>query len=345
MNLGLRQLESFLKQHSHDQSLVLAMVTAIEGPSYRKPGAMMLVSSGLEFAGLISGGCLEGDLVEHAAAVLADGVPRSVTYDLSGADDVIFGLGLGCGGTVHLLLQRLDQAAGFGFLPTLFQAISERKTCVLAMALNGSSGASLAATALSIEGQSGGDTALSNILEGRLEPWQTKQRFAYEGPGNSVLLVKIEPPPRVLVCGAGSDAVPLARQVDMLGWECIVVDHRSAYARSDRFPPLVEVKYLQPDNLLDEVDIGLVDAAVVMSHNLVHDKAYLSRLAGAGLSYLGLLGPRTRRDILMKELGLTGQEIHGPAGLDIGAELPESIALSIVAEIHTVLSSTPRRHA
>ncbi len=344
MNLGLRQLESFLHKHRTDQSLVLAMVTAVEGSSYRKPGAMMLVSSSLEFTGLISGGCLEGDLVEHAAAVLADGVPRAVTYDLSGTDNVILGLGLGCGGTVHLLLQRLERAAGFGFLPALFRAVSERKTCLLAIALDDRSGVSPAVTALSIEGQTEGNAVLSVFLEGRYENWQTASRFAYTGAGNCVLLVRIEPPPRILLCGAGPDAIPVARQVDMLGWECIVVDHRSAYARADRFPASVEVKCLQPGSLHDEVDVGLLDAAVVMSHNLVHDKTYLSLLESKGLSYLGLLGPRVRHDTLKEELGITGQKIHGPAGFDIGAELPESIALSIVAEIHAVLSLKPGKH-
>ena len=123
MNLGLRELAEFLAEHNNDQSLVLATVTSTVGSTYRKPGAMMLIRENHQFAGLISGGCLEGDLVEHATAVFADGQPRQVIYDLSSDDDAILGLGLGCGGVVNLLLQRLQRDDGFGFLPHLFGSL------------------------------------------------------------------------------------------------------------------------------------------------------------------------------------------------------------------------------
>jgi xanthine/CO dehydrogenase XdhC/CoxF family maturation factor len=125
----------------------------------------------------------------------------------------------------------------------------------------------------------------------------------------------------------------------------VVVDHRSAFANTDRFPTSTKVICLEPSALEEQVDTRLLSAAIVMSHNLIHDKTYLAQLSGKELPYLGLLGPAKRRETLMDELGITGQEIHGPAGLDIGAELPESIALSIVAEIHSVLSSNTRSDA
>ena len=339
MNLGLRELATFLARHKNDQALVLATVTATIGSSYRKPGAMMLIRENHEFAGLISGGCLEGDLVEHASAVFRDGQPRQVIYDLSSDDQAIWGLGLGCGGTVHLLLQRLDRDHGFGFLPMLLEALERRSSCVLALVHTDLDGLAAGTFALADdEGGLSGSPELFSGLGERLDDWGSRARYQYSGAKDAVLLVRIEPAPRVLVCGAGPDAIPVARQVDALGWECIVVDHRGAYARPERFPATTRVIQLQPVQLKEQVDLNETDAAIVMSHNLEHDASYLRQLAGSNLSYLGLLGPKARREQLQEELNIQDQLIHGPAGFDIGAELPESIALSVMAEIHAVLS-------
>ncbi len=250
MNLGLRELRVFLQQHKNDQSLVLATVTATEGSSYRKPGAMMLIRENNEFAGLISGGCLEGDLVEHASDVFEDGQPRQVSYDLSKDDQAIWGLGLGCGGTVHLLLQRLERDKGFGFFAKLFDAMKRRSACVLALTHRDFDDIPVGACALvNSDGELSGNPRLFDIIEGRLTHWSGPDRYQYAGQDESVLLVKIEPSPRGLLCGAGPDAVPMARQVDALGWECIVVDHRGAYAKSERFTATTRVVRLQAGQL------------------------------------------------------------------------------------------------
>lgn len=345
MNLGLRELATFLAEHKNDQSLVLAVVTATEGSTYRKPGGMMLIRKNGEFAGLISGGCLEGDLVEQASVVFKDGNPRAVCYDLSTDNQAIWGLGLGCGGTVHLLLLRLDQDRNFGFFPPMLKALSRRSRCVLALAHRASPEIPAGTYALaSEEAQMTGDPLLYRSLEGRLEAWGSPHRYQYTGPSTadtneSILLIRIEPSPCVLVCGAGPDAVPVARQVDALGWDCVVVDHRGAYARPERFPASAKVVQLQPGQMHERIDLEAIDAAIVMSHNLEHDAAYLEQLSGLNLAYLGLLGPRARREQLQAQLAIENQLIHGPAGFDIGAELPESIALAVMAEIHAVLSS------
>ncbi len=344
MHLGLRELKSFFDAHRADDHLVLATVVATEGSTYRKPGAMMLVRQNAEFAGLISGGCLEGDLVEHAAAVFADGQARGVTYDLSSDDQAIWSLGLGCGGVVHLLLQRLDRATGFGFLPGLFDSIGRRHVNVLALLRESAGDLPSGAWAMVDDtGEFTGETRLRECLAGLPGAWGGGKRFRYAGPeadpsGEAVLLVRIEPSPRILVCGAGPDAVPVAAQVEALGWECIVVDHRPAYARAERFPGSTRVIHLSPSDLEREVDLDAVDAAIVMTHNLDHDTTYLRQLDPKGLDYLGLLGPVARREELQDKLGIPEGRIHGPAGLDIGAELPESIALSVMAEIHLVLN-------
>ena len=141
------------------------------------------------------------------------------------------------------------------------------------------------------------------------------------------------------------DAVPVTRLAIEMGWACTVVDHRSGFADAARFPAACDVRLLQPDELATSIDLQHIDAVIMMSHNLGHDRQYLAQVVAAQVSYIGLLGPRARRDRLLDEINATNGEagihVHGPAGLDIGAEMPESIALSIIAEIHACLN---RRH-
>ena len=122
-----------------------------------------------------------------------------------------------------------------------------------------------------------------------------------------------------------------------------MVDHRPAYARADRFPASCTVSCSRPENLPQVVEMAELDAAVIMSHHLDNDAEYLRQLHGAGLSYIGLLGPAARRKRLRDRVGCTDRLLYGPAGLDIGAELPAAIALSIAAEIHAVLNDRDGR--
>ena len=225
MNLGLRELADFLAKHNNDESLVLATVTAVEGSSYRKPGAMMLIARNHEFAGLISGGCLESDLLEHALEVFKDGQVKTVTYDLSTDDEAIWGLGLGCGGTIHLLLQRVDKENDYAFLERLFASIEQRIGCVLAIAFQETEGFPSGTWAMrSDRGEISGNTDLAEQLKPQMEIWESPGRYHNAGLEEHALLVRVAPAPQVLICGAGPDAIPLARQIDALGWECVVVD-------------------------------------------------------------------------------------------------------------------------
>jgi xanthine/CO dehydrogenase XdhC/CoxF family maturation factor len=130
----------------------------------------------------------------------------------------------------------------------------------------------------------------------------------------------------------------VVRALCALDWDVLVVDHRPAYARADRFPGKCRVIQARPEQLAELVNLDEIDAAVVMSHHLENDSIYLAQLAKKDIDYLGCLGPRARRDRLRKMADCLGQQVFGPVGLDIGAELPEAIALSLVAEIHAVLN-------
>ncbi len=350
MHLGLSALLEFYRAHQVDEALVLGTVVAVEGSTYRKPGAMMLIAPDSNYRGLISGGCLEADLASHARQVFADGKTRNVSYDMSEGDDFAWGLGLGCDGIIHLMLQRLDADTGFGFLKTLDQAWQAKNNGLLNLVTSsGDPDFSAGDFALQCGAKfSSGDTRLmksKHAPEGSLfsSGHDMSRRYWKDslntGHGKvELLLIPIMPPPAILICGAGHDAVPVARLAVEMGWNCTIVDHRPGFARADRFPAACNIKILQPAELSESISLPRIDAAVLMTHHLGHDRLYLSQVVEAAVSYIGLLGPRARRDRLLREIGVEDVFVFGPAGLDIGAEMPESIALSIIAEIHAFLN-------
>ncbi len=345
MHLGMSALLKFFQAHRDDESLVLVSVTAKEGSSYRKPGALMLISQDKAYEGMISGGCLEGDLLHHAVEVFSSGEPRTVTYDMHAGDELVFSLGLGCDGVIHVLLQRLDRDSGFALLEFIQQSLQERSPVLLAL-VTASTRPDLpvgTAALLNRNGSRQGNNQIVTVCAAQCETaWPSWRQQIFSQPGHTLMIINIQPPPRVLLCGAGPDAVPAARLIAGLGWECVIVDHRPAFARAERFPPDCGVTLCRPEQLKQHVDLDEVDAVVIMSHNLNNDAAYLRQLTQncetSALQYIGVLGSSARRDRLREMAQCPEQAIYGPAGLDIGAELPEAIALSILAEIHATLN-------
>ena len=269
---------------------------------------------------------------------------------MSHGDDFAFGLGLGCDGVIHMMLQRLESNTGFGFLDTLDQAWKAKSNGLLSLVTSSDNPDHPAgAFALHCGAEfSAGDPQLMKSLHSpqgsQFSSGHNMSRRYWQDAIETthgkveLLLIPIMPPPAILVCGAGHDAVPVARLAVEMGWDCTIVDHRPGFARADRFPASCKVQLLQPAELSAQVPLGKMDAAVLMTHHLGHDREYLSQVVRAGVSYIGLLGPRARRDRLLDEIGAKDVHVHGPAGLNIGAEMPESIALAIVAEIHAFLN-------
>lgn len=344
MHLGIPALLDFYRQHKADESLVLVTIIATEGSTYRKPGAMMLISRDQQFEGMISGGCLEGDLLHHAADVFVSGEPKFVTYDMHADEDLVWSLGLGCDGVIHLMLQRLDRELDFGFLQPLDEWHADRRATLLALTTRSVTGPPLASWALTDEpGEAVGEQALLGLLsdasEDKWPDWRYRRvRISDDKADYETILVNIPPQTRVLVCGAGPDAVPVASTLSGLDWEVIVYDHRPAFAKKERFPLKCSVIQGRPERLSELVNLDGIDAAVVMSHHLENDSSYLAQLAASEIPYIGCLGPRARRQKLKEMAACPERTVFGPVGLDIGAELPEAIALSLVAEIHAVLN-------
>ena len=338
-------LPLFAEERSAGRPLALAVVAHTQGSTYRKPGALMAIAADGRYAGLLSGGCLEGDLREHAREVITTGRAQVVTYDTGGTDDLLWGLGLGCEGAMQVLLLRVG-APDWQPLAHLELALAAHRRTAVALAVESRLAAFPAGSVVLPEGADGGtppapfelQDAIHALLGRALESGRTLE---LPGAAARVLAVPLALPPRLLLLGGGPDARPVVDIAARLAFEVTVYDHRPAYADSAQFPGARRVLLARPEELPQQLDLGAFDAAVVMSHHLPSDLLYLRALAHDSIGYVGLLGPPVRRQKLLGDLGADAHHLegrlHSPVGLDLGGRTPEAIALSIVAEIHAVL--------
>lgn len=340
----------------------LATVTAVEGSSYRRPGArLVLRPDGTRF-GSISGGCLEEDLLIRLREVMERGQSQTLTYDTTEENDLVWGVGLGCHGKVTLLLERL------GTLPPALafahEAASAMRTGVVLATVYASTSPDGLGTCLGLAGDGRlwhtdlaepvkevFSTAAGSSLADEKSAWKA---FPDLRGAPSVFFEYIAPPPRLVILGAGDDAQPLARLARELGWTVTVADPRSAYATRERFPAAADVVAVSPGQIASKVAFDEHTFAVVMTHHYVHDLPLLRALLPLELPYLGLLGPRKRAEKLLADLATEGfsptpamkARLHAPVGLDLGGDTPEAVALSMLAEMQAVLQGregTPLR--
>lgn len=342
---GLRALIAFFQQHRRGGSpLVLATVIATAGTTYRKRGAQMLIRNDHQWHGLLSGGCLEGDLAAHANDVFETGRARIIDYALSAMTDAVWGFGLGCDGSVRILLQRLDATNAWQPFAGIVDAVETRESGRLLL-LCGSSNPDAAVGSWSLERAAsppiGPLAALSLPLPAGLAVSVADQAdVVVDGQSYECVALPLPRLPRLVILGGGPDAVPLTQFAAQLGWHVVVADHRPAYADPQRFPHADRV-VLAPDQTLPvDVDLSGADAIVIMSHNLAADERYVAAAARSRSNYIGLLGPAARKAKLLSTLPpefIADQRFRGPVGLDLGGEGPEAIALSIVAEMQAML--------
>ena len=346
------------------QACALATLVHVDGSSYRGVGARALALPDGDTIGLISGGCLEGDLLERAGEVLADGRPRTVRYDSTAPEDALLGLGLGCNGIVDVLLERVraaDAAPDGRYLAVLEQARSDGRRSALATVYRSPAADEVGARLALVEEPAAADgppapprpqafgrmrarlrAAVTGDLAAVLDEGRSRPAvYDVDGAPVQVLLELVQPPLALTVCGAGPDAQPLVTLAANLGWAPVVFDHRAGFARPERFPDAVRVMTAAREELAAAVPPRPGEVAVLMTHSYPTDLTYLEQLATRNLRYIGVLGPRRRLERLLAELGPrapAASALYGPAGLDIGADTPAEIALSIVAEIRAVLA-------
>lgn len=338
------------------EKMALATVVGARGSTYRRPGARLLVAEGGELIGNISGGCLDNDIKREAKEVMAGNGARLIDFDLTADDEAIWGWGLGCNGALEVFVEPPNHAAEV--IGSLRLALEERRTVGLVTVLSSAVAGVEPGARLLIhpDGRTEGglgdpevDAAALAVGRQALESRKAGRAvLEVAGNGDTAAFVEpLEPPVRLLICGAGEDVIPLVRLAAQIGWETVIADDREQLLNKERFPDATEFVLLpKAADLVKQAGVDRLTAAIVMSHNYVRDQDYLKVLLGTDVVYIGMLGPKARLRRLLPDLAKEGvfpseadeEKIHGPAGLDVGAEGPEEIAWAVIAEIMAVRS-------
>lgn len=333
------------------QRMALATIVAVRGSTYRRPGARLLVPEEGAPIGNISGGCLEGDVADMARLVMEEGRARLAGWDLTADDDAVWGLGLGCNGAIEVFIEPADRAAEAAH--ALRTALEEERPISLVTVIESTEPEAVAPGARlivmpdgAVEGSLGRSDVDAEAIAAARELLMTERsEIRTLAEGIRAFVEILDPPLRLVICGAGHDAVPLVRAASLLGWNVTVVDDRPAFLNRERFPEAHG--FASVDDASDVAEAITIDArtfVVVMTHNFLRDKAYLRGLLTTDARYVAMLGPAARTQRLLMELEEEGtpiteegrSRIHGPAGLDLGAEGPEEIAQAIIGEIVAV---------
>jgi len=362
----MRELDAIIAQYellkSEGTESVLATLVHVEGSSYRRAGARMLVDEFGNITGAISGGCLEGDALRKALHALHQQKNKLVTYDTSDEDDAVIGAQLGCNGIIQVLFEPLDYRDNRNPCELLKTLVFQNKPLAIVVQFDLNKQKDQPGTTLLIEedlkylGKEPDKEVFELILEqARLALKNNNPLFAEFSIGNEarhVFIQNYEPPVKLIIVGAGNDAQILARQADLLGWEVIVIDGRPTHANKARFAGSCQVIVAKPEETMENIEIDTRSCFVLMSHNYNYDMAILKLLlAQSQIPYIGILGPLKKYQKMLGELKEEGSDlkeeilnkIYAPVGLEIGAETPAGIGLSILAEIQGVLTGKSAR--
>jgi xanthine/CO dehydrogenase XdhC/CoxF family maturation factor len=333
----------------------LATVVKVRGSSYRSPGARMLITDDGKWVGSISGGCLEGDALRKARQVMADKTPFTVTYDTREESNQNLGIGLGCNGVIDVLIEPIDYN-DINNTAHFFENILSLNTpvalaTVFASTEKGQTGKKILLKPNS-EQPTSADQPLEKLIHADLlNVFESKKSEAKKyGHGENeteVFIELIQPAVSLIIFGGGFDARPVSQLAKSLGWTVSVTDECVAHIAPLFFPSVDKLSLCQRNFIDRDFDITPYTACVLMSHNYEYDRDVLKKLIKTETPYIGILGPRKRFDKMLTEfqsegIQLTTEEfsrIHSPIGLDIGAEAPDEIAISIVSEIQSKFSN------
>ncbi|SMD32393.1 Xanthine and CO dehydrogenase maturation factor, XdhC/CoxF family [Reichenbachiella faecimaris] len=349
-------LEAYHKIDFNERKVALATVVQVKGSSYRSPGARMLMLDNGRWVGSISGGCLEGDALRKARQVILSGEPRTVTYDTSNDDDNQLGIGLGCNGIIDIIIEPIDpnqesnpitnletflNYGGLGASATVFESSTENIPVGSKVDLNDK------------QELSGASNELQQLLIADLHAVVENQKpeiksFEIQGEKIKVFFELIQPGIDLLIFGGGFDAKPVTELAHVLGWNVRVTDECVAHLVPINFPLANQLQSCKREFVQKEIKITPFTAVVLMSHNLKYDEEVMRQIINSDAPYIGILGPKKRAEKIFKtlkdkyEIDITSHQldkIHAPIGLDIGAETPDEIAVSIISEIQAKFSN------
>ncbi|WJG07764.1 XdhC/CoxI family protein [Aliiglaciecola sp. LCG003] len=306
------------------QRWVLTTIVGTQGSSYRKTGAYMMINDLGQYFGLLSGGCLESDIMLQARKCWHDGKNRIIQYDMREEEDLAWQLGIGCGGLVKILLQPVSQANHYLGLDAVLNTLETNQFCQYVQKVD------------------------------ETEPDNQCLLLDHRKPIKPTIFIRdevkylhqvVSPPNQLVVFGAGVDARPVVAIAARLGWKVTLVDPRVSYARQQYFADATLIIRQDMNQLLSQTApitwLETTDAILIMTHNIGLDAKALQLALRSQSRYVGVLGPEHRTERVFKYADMQRQNyplpLANPAGLRLGGELPESIALSMLAEIHSVL--------
>jgi xanthine dehydrogenase accessory factor len=331
----------------------LATVVKVRGSSYRSPGARMLITDDGRWVGSISGGCLEGDALRKARQVMTTKIPITVSYDTREDSNQNLGIGLGCNGVIDVFIEPLDEKDKHNVIHLFQQLIDTSTPLVLGTVFSGP-------LCVGEKTLVNGSEAICKISNPVLQEHVQKdmqdlfftqrseaRKYSIEGQETEVFLELIQPTLSLIIFGGGFDARPVCELAKTLGWNVTVTDECVAHIAPIFFPSADKLSLCHREFIDRDFGITPYTACVLMSHNYEYDRDVLKKLIRSATPYIGILGPRKRFDKMMAEFSVQGisftaddlQRIHSPVGLDIGAESPDEIALSIISEIQSKFSS------
>ena len=351
-------INAYNKARINEKRLALATLVHLNGSSYRRPGARMIVDEEGQLTGAISGGCLEGDALRKAVFCIHTQIPKLVVYDTSDEEDATIGIQLGCSGIIQVLFEPIDENDPLNPIELLKKAIHKRQNTVLvtlytSQIMKGDT----VGTSMLLEDsgefhnnstfQLVPETLMQDIKDTLTVKRSSFKSYQHNDNTFNAFLSFISPPISLVIVGAGNDAIPLQSIAETLGWEVTIVDGRLTYAKIERFSSACQIIVSKPEKVLQQIPIDEKTVFVLMTHNYNYDYAILKALLGKNIPYIGALGPKKKLDNMIADLKAESiflnerqkNILYGPVGLELGAETPAEIALSITAEIMSVMNN------
>lgn len=324
----------------------VGFLVSIQGSSYRKPGAMMLFNDLGQHFGLLSGGCLEQHLCQQAIKAISQNQCSLLNYELDSPETEAeteepidnsaskqnssapntWQLAIGCGGSVTIFIVPIRATNNFLSLAKVHSAIQQKQTCELTLV---------------VKHQLDPDKVFATVKHSTGDRRSIRSQADYDGQQEQ-LTIRFNPPIHLLICGAGVDAIPLANIATEMGWQVSINETRSQYQKPGRFPATVQTKKISYDNSTEQNVFISADCIIIMHHNLTLDAEALKAASHSHAQYIGVLGPYSRLEKLLRQAGLNQEHfngrLHGPCGLALGGDNPASVALSIISHCHAILA-------
>ena len=343
-------INGFQASEQKKETTFLATIVNTFGSTYRQKGAKMLITATGEMVGTLSGGCVENDIWQYTKQISSE--PLLISYDATSEEDLVWGFGLGCNGTVQILLEKLDHSLNLSPLNLIAQCLNNQKTGAIAtiFAVKGKLNLKIGSRLLIYPN----DTIYTNIQNQELKNALSADTIAVKNNRKStvnqyqlssgsveVFIEVIKPPTSLIIFGAGRDVLPVVKLAKAIGWQVTVVDCRAQETTYQRFALADNIILTRRDVISQQISVNDNTVAVIMTHNYFDDCDIIKFLLPTQIPYLGVMGSKNRIAQIIEELNppqIQLEKLYSPIGLDIGADTPAEIASAIITEIQAVLT-------